>query len=270
MNRDSTALNVVVRGSTGEMPPLIMLHGWGQSLGSLWALGDLLSKSRQVHLIDLPGFGQSPKPSSDWGTDQYGDCLLDYLKDQKLGSVDILGHSFGGRVALRMAAKDPARLRKLVLINAAGLQRDLKGKRAFRAKLARISMTVCKFLDRSFGMSTFENWHVPRFASIDYKNAGEMRKIFVITVNEDLTEAASKVMQPVFLLWGEEDEEVPVEIAHRYHKLLANSQLTILPGKGHFPFVNEGAHLCTYHILKFLDRSTVSNRSNKEGELTRV
>jgi pimeloyl-ACP methyl ester carboxylesterase len=262
------ALNVVKKGS--GLPPLVMLHGWGQSLGSLLALGDLLSKSRSVHLIDLPGFGGSPKPPSDWGTIDYADRILAYLHEQNLKDVDILGHSFGGRIALQMAAKEPQLIRKLVLINAAGLKRELKGKRAFKASLARTSLSVCRLLDRTFGLHTFQEWHVPSFASADYRNSGELRIIFVKTVNEDLTEIARQIAQPVLLLWGENDQEVPVEIAHRYHELIANSQLKILPGKDHFPFLNEGAHLCTYHVLKFLDQNDAVPKTHRQGEKTRV
>ena len=57
---DAVFLNTVVKGS--GRPPLIMLHGWGQSLKDLAPMGELLSRTREVHLIDLPGFGASPKP----------------------------------------------------------------------------------------------------------------------------------------------------------------------------------------------------------------
>jgi len=265
---EQSPLNVVTKGSGS--PPLVMLHGWGQSLGSLFSLGDLISKSRLVYLIDLPGFGASPNPPPDWGTPEIADRILAYLYAQNLEQVDVLGHSFGGRIALQMAAKEPQLFRKVVLVNSAGLKRELKGKRALRANLIRTSLLVCRYLDSSFGLHTFDEWHVPRFASPDYKNAGELRRLFVKTVNEDLTEVARQVTQPVLLLWGEKDEEVPLEIAHRFNDLLANSQLTVLPGKDHFPFVNEGAHLCAYHILRFLDSNNSATQSAKKGELSRV
>jgi pimeloyl-ACP methyl ester carboxylesterase len=262
------SLNVVRKGSGA--PPLVMLHGWGQSIGSLFLLGDLISKSRTVYLIDLPGFGATPNPPSDWGTAEVADLILAYLHSQNLENVDVLGHSFGGRVTLQMAAKEPQLFRKLVLINSAGLKREMKGKRALRASLIRTSLLVCRFLDLTFGWHTFEQWHIPRFASHDYKNAGELRNLFVKTVNEDLTDVSRKVTQPVLLLWGENDQEVPLEIAERFHELLPNSQLTVLPGKDHFPFLNEGAHLCAYHILKFLDRDDSAAKSARQVELSRV
>jgi pimeloyl-ACP methyl ester carboxylesterase len=252
------------------MPPLVMLHGWGQSYNSLSLLGNLLSKSRAVHLVDLPGFGASPKPESDWGTAEYADCILAYLQEQRLDQVDVLGHSFGGRIALQLAAKAPLRIRKLVLVNAAGLQRKPRGLKALRAIGAKISLRTCRFLDSSFSLHTFEQFHVPRFASRDYLNAGELRRIFVKTVNEDLSDIARTVSIPVLLLWGERDEEVPVEIGRRYHDLLVNSQLVVLPGKDHFPFLNEGAHLCAYHVLKFLDPCCSNASAAHEGKLSHV
>jgi pimeloyl-ACP methyl ester carboxylesterase len=246
--------------------PLIMLHGWGQTMGSLWGLGDLFSKSRKVYLIDLPGFGKSPKPPVDWDTEEYARCMLQFMDEHKIDRADILGHSFGGRVAIRMANLAPKRLDKIILINSAGLKRTIQGKALVRSKVAKTSANVCKFLDRTFALNTFQEWHVPKFASRDYRTAGELKNTFVKTVNEDLSEIAKHIESPVLLLWGEKDAETPIDIAQRYAELIPRSKLIVLPGKDHFPFLNEGAHLCAYHILKFFDETGPSEARIKKGE----
>ncbi len=266
-----TAIHFVELGTSPaknakKTPPLIMLHGWGQTMGSLWGLGDLFSKSRKVYLIDLPGFGKSPKPPEDWDTEGYARCILQFMEEHKIEHADILGHSFGGRIAIRLAKLAPQRLNRIILINSAGLQRTIQGKALVRSKIAKTSAQVCKFLDRSFGLSTFQEWHVPRFASRDYRNAGELKNIFVKTVNEDLSDIAKNIESPVLLLWGEKDAETPVEIAKRYADLIPKSTLVVLPGKDHFPFLNEGAHLCAYHILKFFDDAEPNTARMKKGE----
>jgi len=250
--------------------PMIMLHGWGQTMGSLWALADLFSKSRKVYLIDLPGFGKSPKPSEDWNTEDYARCIIKFMDERKIDRADILGHSFGGRVAIRMANLDPQRLNRIILINSAGLQRTIQGKALLRSKIAKTSAQLCKFLDQNFGLNTFQDWHVPRFASRDYRNAGELKNIFVKTVNEDLSGIAKQIECPVLLLWGEKDAETPVEIAKRYAGLIPKSTLVVLPGKDHFPFLNEGAHLCAYHILRFFEATETSGARIKKGEQVSV
>jgi pimeloyl-ACP methyl ester carboxylesterase len=268
MTEAETTLNSKVLG-LGE-PPLIMLHGWGQSLVSLYGLADLLSKSRQVHLIDLPGFGLSPKPPSDWNNSEYAERIFAYMEEKGIRRADVLGHSFGGRISIRLASLHPDAIRKVILINSSGLKGKATTKRTFRMQLAQLSAKTCRALDRNFGFNTFETWHVPKFASIDYKNSGELRNIFVKTVNEDLSECLPKVAQPVLLLWGERDAETPVSVGERFAELLPDAKFVVLPGKDHFPFLNEGAHLCGSHIIRFLDRSDVLGISKNEERLSRV
>jgi pimeloyl-ACP methyl ester carboxylesterase len=251
-------LNTVVKGS--EKPPLVMLHGWAQSLKDLSPMGELISRTREVHLIDLPGFGASPKPATDWDTSQYAERIFKYLEDNGLQNVDLLGHSFGGRVAIRLASKHPERLRSLILINSHGLRLKQPFPKNIRSSLLKIAAKWCKGVDKAFGSKLFENWFTPRYGSRDYKNAGSLRNILVKTVNEDLTSDAKTINVPTFLLWGEADHETPVAIGARFHELIPNSKLTILPGKDHFPFTGEGSHLCTYHVLNFLNQLAESEK----------
>ena len=245
-------LNVVVRGE--GKPALIMLHGWGESLNVLWPLGELLSKTRQVHLIDLPGFGQSPMPPTDWNTEQYAERVLQYINEMQLDNFDLLGHSFGGRISIRLAYKKLHLLRSLVLINSHGIRLKQPFPKNIKASWLKWAAQWCKWLDRAGGFDLFESWFVPRYGSRDYKNAGALRNILVKTVNEDVSEQAKEISVPTLLLWGEQDQETPLAIGKRFHELICNSKLVVLPGQGHFPFTGEGAHLCAYHILDYLNK----------------
>src|SRR6476660_8087035 len=93
-------LNAIKLGSRGRH--LIMLHGWGQTLASLYPLGELLASRAIIHLIDLPGFGSSGQPTGDWDTERYSECILSYMDENELTQVDLLGHSFGGRISIRI------------------------------------------------------------------------------------------------------------------------------------------------------------------------
>jgi pimeloyl-ACP methyl ester carboxylesterase len=251
LTAESSQLNTVVKGE--GKPPVVILHGWAQSLRTMVPIAELLSHSRQVHLIDLPGFGASPMPPADWDTKQYAARVLKYLEDMKLDKVDLLGHSFGGRISVRIAANNPQALRSLILIGAHGMRLPQPFPKNIRAKILKPAAQWCKWLDRSFGMDLFESWFVPRYGSRDYKNAGAMRNILVKTVNEDLSGEARQIKVPTLLLWGEADQETPIALGKRYHELIVNSKLVALPGKDHLPFVGEGAHLCAYHILNYLN-----------------
>src|SRR5262249_38904840 len=122
-----------------------------------------------------------------------------------------------------------------------------------RAQLLKAASKWCKSLDRTFNSNLFEGWFVPRYGSRDYKSAGPMRNILVKTVNEDLSSQAKEIAIPVLLLWSGSDTETPVAIGERLHELMRNSKLVVLPGKDHYPFLGESAHLCAYHVLNFLN-----------------
>jgi pimeloyl-ACP methyl ester carboxylesterase len=246
---DGQPLNAEVLGSG---PPILLMHGWGHSLESMRPLGELLSQTAQVHLIDLPGFGKSPKPEEDWDTVGYAQRIYQYMEDNKIASADLLGHSFGGRVSIRLASRHPERIRSVVLINSGGLRRTLTGKKKIRARMIGLLSKSIKDFDKLFGASYFESWFVPRFGSADYKNAGPLRNILVKTVTEDVSEDAAKITSPTFILWGELDQETPLEAGQRLHALIANSQLVVLPGKDHYAFMGIGAHLCAKYIIAFL------------------
>lgn len=235
----------------GDRPnPILLLHGWGQTLESLQPLGELLADSACVHLIDLPGFGKSAFPDGDWDTIQYAERIRQYMDENGLDRVDLLGHSLGGRVSVRLASRYPNRVRSLTLINAAGLQRR-------RSLGQQVRIQSIKWLRVLFGLIPvygpgLKEWHSDRFGSRDYKNAGPLRGTLVKTVTEDLTEDASRIQAPTLLIWGESDTETPIEIGRRYHQLIPNSKLISLPGRDHFLFRGEGAHLCAYYVLKLL------------------
>lgn len=241
-------LNTVQLGNQGH--PLVMLHGWGQNLQSLQPMGELLANQAKVHMIDLPGFGKSSPPPEDWDTEQYADRIYQYLTEQNIPQADILGHSVGGRICIRLAAKYPQQVRSVTLINAAGLKRQRTLQQSFRGKWIATMRNTFKL--SPLYRDKLLTWHSQTYGSRDYLNAGVLKGTLIKVVNEDLTELAKQISLPVLLLWGEADTETPVEMGHRYHSLFVNSQLITIPNRGHFMFQAEGAHLCSYYVDKFL------------------
>jgi pimeloyl-ACP methyl ester carboxylesterase len=241
-------LNTVQLGNSDRQ--IVMLHGWGQNLQSLQPMGELLAAKDKVHIIDLPGFGKSAPPPEDWDTTQYADRICQYLDDNGIAQADMLGHSFGGRVSIRLAHKYPSRVRSITLINSGGLQRQRTLKQSLRSQWVRN-------MRNSFKLSPLYRdelltWHTQKYGSRDYLNAGKLQGTLVKTVSEDVTEIVKQIPLPVLLLWGEADTETPVEMGHRYHSLFPNSQLITIPNRDHFMFQAEGAHLCAYYVDKFL------------------
>lgn len=262
-----TAINYIKLGEKGS--PIVMMHGWGQSLESFRILGDLLSRYHQVYIIDFPGFGKSPKPDEDWDTIDYARAIDGFFEQLNLANAIVIGHSFGGRVGVRLAARYAKRVNALILINAHGLKTMQTGKKLWRSKALKFLSNILKWSDATFNTKSFENWFVPKFASRDYRNAGPLKNILVKTVTEDVSDDARQITCPTFLLWGEKDTETPVDIGYRYSKLISKSKLVVLPEKDHFPFIDEGAHVCATYILNFLSEEKLDT-SRKQEDLANV
>lgn len=243
---------IIKKTQAGDLPPLIMLHGWNRTLQDLLPLGELLSPYMEIHLLDLPGFGESSLPDGDWDTSQYAGQVLEYLKGRSIERFSLLGHSFGGRISIRISSAHPEKVDSLILIGSHGLTRKRSLYGNVRVKSISLLGKTVKKLDRLFNLTLFKDKFAPRFGSPDYRNAGPLRGTLVKTVNEDQAENAKKIKARTLLLWGSEDNEAPVTMAQEFNSLIKDSHLIVLPGKDHSPFHGAGAHLCAHHIISFL------------------
>ena len=90
----------------GRGDAVILLHGWGTSSQSLAPLCGALADSFRVLAVDLPGFGWSMAPPTAWGTAEYAGHVERLMRETGIQGAAFLGHSFGGRVAIRLAATD--------------------------------------------------------------------------------------------------------------------------------------------------------------------
>src|SRR5207247_1180038 len=115
-----------------------------------------------------------------------------------------------------------------ILIDSGGLKRQLSAKSKWRSSFIRLLGKTLKQIDKQLRCNSYEHWFIPRFASTDYKNAGPLRNILVKAVTEDVSADASKIQQPALILWGEQDQETPVEMGQRFHSLIRHSRLIIL------------------------------------------
>jgi len=256
-------LNCMVLPATNEPAgtPLLMLHGWGQSMISLHMMGSLLQRDREIHLIDLPGFGDSDLPEAAkskegaWDTRKYAHVIIEYMNGKGLKTANILGHSFGGRVCLQLAAHFPDRIEKVVLMDAAGLKphRSLAHKlRLFKIKSIGSFIRTTRSLTGEKINKKWHGWFSSKYGSTDYKSASDMKNVLVKTVTEDQAENAKKIKHPTLLIWGENDQATPLDQAHRLKSYIANSELLVLENKGHMPYESLGSHLIVYHLRNWL------------------
>lgn len=228
----------------GEGTPLLLLHGWGNSSLTLEPLAGALADLRHTIVPDLPGFGRSerPKPAEGWDTAAYAAWALALLDKLDLPRVDLLGHSHGGRIAINIAANQPERVGKLILVGAAGLPQyappAARLKRAGRALLLR---TMHRAAERGLlgaeGMETARALS-ERFASPDYRAAGALRPTMARVLADDLTALLPRIVAPTLLIWGTRDDETPLELGLRMERLIRGARLLIVPEAGHHVFID--------------------------------
>ncbi len=212
----------------GDDPPRVLaLHGWGRR-GSdyrpaLAGMGTLA--------VDLPGFGASPPPATAMGAAGYAELVTPLLEEFSDPPV-VVGHSFGGRVAVCLAAAEPDRVGSLVLTGAPLLRLTAPGRPPAGYRLVRA-------LNRARIVSDARMEEIrKRRGSSDYRAAdGVMRDVLVTVVNESYEPEMRRLRSRVYLLWGAEDREVPVAVADASLRIVTESggaaELEVLPGVGH-------------------------------------
>lgn len=231
---------------------MLFLHGWGGSRESLRGIATLFQHTHCVHLFDLPGFGEAPPPPDSWGTIEYADLVQQYILEHIAGPVVLVGHSFGGRVSVRLASRRLAQIRELVLMGVPGLPQPTLSRTRIRRWGIRTLRRILIALQPITGRR-FVQWHSAAFGSKDYQAAGVLRPVLVRTVSENLTESATAIACPTLLIWGTDDSETPPWLAARYASLIGSrATLTLLPHKDHHLYAGTGAHLCGEKIRGWL------------------
>ena len=251
----STCKDVNVDGLTvrcrtaGTGSSVLLLHGWGGSMDSMATISNELTKTYTVYSVDLPGHGRSDLPPKPWGTPEFTSCVLRVMDLLDLQSPDIVGHSFGGRLAIHLAALHPERVGRLVLVDSAGVIPPRRLKYRIRVGVAKFA----KFLSRYGGPlgQKFRNYVYGKVASKDYISAGPLRDSLVRVVNEDLTPLMPHINKPTLLVWGRNDEDTPVSSALTMQKLITGAQLVVLENAGHFSYIDQKNQF-DLHLKRFL------------------
>ena len=218
----------------GKGKDILLLHGWGQNIEMMKPLGDAFCDKFRITIIDFPGFGQSEEPKEPWTIDKYSLMLEDLVKQLGIKKPIVMGHSFGGRVAIRYSARNS--IEKLVLFGSPciRIQKELP-----------LKVRVLKKLKTLPGMNKIGEFMKQYIGSRDYKAASPvMRETLVEVVNEDLSKYAREIEEPTLLIWGEQDEEAPVEEARELEKIMMDAALIILPGT-HYAYLENLARVIT-------------------------
>lgn len=193
----------------------------------------LKTKGYKVFTPDLPGFGKERPLKRPFSLNDYADFVKNYISKNKLKKIILIGHSFGGRAAIKFCENNPKTVEKLILTGVPAFPVNSIKRLIFlaAAKAGKLILALPLFEK----MQTLGRKIIYRLAgSFDYpKTQGVMRKTFVKIVRADLLPSMRKIKIPTYIIWGEKDIITPLWIARKMNKIIPNSHLIIVSGKNH-------------------------------------
>lgn len=246
----------------GSGPSLILIHGYGESLVAWQALFDRLTPHFDVVAIDLPGMGLSSKPATGYQTDSLAARVLGAMDALGIRDASIVGHSLGGAVAAAIAATEPARVRALVLIDAAlvvnpPLLPDTSGA-STSARLMRAAIARYELLRSRFTPPHAPLWLAEEKSALAYAPAGDSAAATALAAVlrefdfEWLTPArAGRITAPSMVIWGRLDPVVPSADGARIASALG-APFHLLARSWHRPHVERPAETAEL-IIRFLN-----------------
>jgi pimeloyl-ACP methyl ester carboxylesterase len=232
----------------GSGPPLLLVHGTSSSLHTWDDWTRLLSRSRRIVRLDLPGFGLTgPAPDRDYRVERYARVAAAFLDRLRIARADVAGNSLGGRVAITLALQHPGRVRKLVLIDAAGLSGHEPPLTFRLASTPVVNVVLRKLTPRFLIRRNLEEVYgdpsrvndalVERYHDLVLRAGNRDALVDRLTGPSDplLDDRLDDLRLPVLVQWGERDDWIPVAHAHRFARGIAGAELRVYPGAGHTP-----------------------------------
>ena len=214
---------------------LVFLHGWGADLNSFLWLKDFFVDEYSLIFLDFYGFGKTGEPCSPFSLSDYVENLKLFLNKFEIEELVLIGHSFGGRVAIKFLFNYQFEYSKvsLCLIDSAGIlpKRNL----IYKLKVSRFKRLKVKAENNPKLKSRLE-----KFGSRDDKELSDvMKQTFIKIVNEDLSKFAKFLRCKTLIVWGSKDVETKPFMARKLNKLIDGSKLVFLNNCGHFCFLEK-------------------------------
>ena len=252
----------------GQGPPVMLLHGFGASAYSWRFLAPELAKDHRVFTIDLKGYGLSDKPEDGkYAVSDQADLVAAFIRTRDLHDLVVVGHSMGGGVTLmtyfKVREDAPALIKKLVLIDSAGYPQKMPWFIRF-AQIPLVNSVGTRLLSPRFATGLVLRkcyYHKDRITEeqIDtyayYGSLPGAREAVVATAQqivpddiEAVTAQYKTISVPVLIIWGADDEVVPLAVGKNFKRDIPGSELVILPECGHIPLEEEAAE--TTRIVK--------------------
>lgn len=248
-------IHYVEAGQKGRQIAL-MIHGWSSSWYAMSPIIGLLSQRFHAIAIDLPGYGQSPSLKDGTTIPKYAELLADLISQISDRPVVLVGHSMGGMISITLSLRHPILVERMVLLSP-----TISGKLSTTINLLISPVTTLeRFGFGSLIVSVFENLFVgltdrlmrpvsfadrSLISREDYERLrqdarrpgqGRVRaECFSAMLANDLSNDLEAVQPPALVIWGAEDNTVPLRDAGVVADEWQNADLRILPKAGHWP-----------------------------------
>lgn len=215
--------------------PILILHGWNLSAAKFKPLQDELARRGfQVLCPDLPGFGKEKKPDKPLFLSDYISFVERKLNSERIEKVILVGHSFGGRIGIKLAVQNPKLFHALILTGTPGINPVPGLKILFFLFLAKtgnaiFSLPILSVLKDKLRHLLYKTARATDFYNTDKK----MKETFKNIIRENLKPFLSQINLPTLLLWGERDKIVPLDVAYKMNDLIKNSKLVVIPNARH-------------------------------------
>jgi pimeloyl-ACP methyl ester carboxylesterase len=221
-------------GGTGR--PLVLVHGLG-SRAEDWAnlIPQLVDGGNRVYAVDLLGYGQSSQPgNAAYSISQQAAMVEGFLDSQHLQQVDLAGWSMGGWISMQVALQQPQRIRRLVLLDSAGLRFKL----GFPPSLFQpASPTDLAALEE---LLVPHPRPLPRFLAMAMLRRGDRvgwvvrRSVQSMLTGDDLLDGKlGGLTMPVLIGWGDQDRLIPISVGYQLHEQILQSELDVYTDCGH-------------------------------------
>lgn len=211
---------------------IILLHGW-RSEGAVWhgVMQQLVSEQTALYALDLPGFGRSDPPKTPFDVNAYAEIVYAFIQQNRIEHATIIGHSFGGRIAIRCAVKYTNLVKQLVLVDSAGIREQPR-------KTVRMAAQLVKPFFRLPGFRAIRPHLYHLIGADDYLATPTLQQTFLRVINENLALDFPAIRCPTLIVWGSRDKETPVRMGQIMTKKIPNSRFIVLQEAGHFCFLD--------------------------------
>lgn len=235
LNIDGMQVNYL---DEGKGQNVLLLHGWGANIQTMVPIFNILKDKCRVVALDLPGFGESDEPKNPWNSYDYANFILKFMNKIDINNVILFGHSHGGRISIILGSQHKKLIKKMVLIDSAGIIPKRRLKYYFKVYSFKImKKTYCMFGGKN-KKDKLEKFY-KKYGSVDYKNAdGIMRKTMVRVINDNLRPLLRDINVPTLLVWGEKDEDTPLYMGEIMEKEIQNSGLVVLENATHYSYID--------------------------------